>query len=439
MPFTPEYRFGFGLSYTQFRYSNLQIIPKADDPGFVTVSADVQNVGTRNGDEVVQLYVTDENASVSTPVIELEGISRVALKVHETKKVSFELTPYQLSILDANMVRRVEAGKFRIHVGGVSPDVPSDINEGRKARIGFYNPLEGITGEFSEPKTYSARFTYSMAIPETAANGQPFDTTVTVKNDGNLTDVTEAKIYEGVELDSWRFELKPGEEKAHTFETTIYKSGEIALVAGPQIILKPIAVVPSPARLRFQDLHLHVDDNGTMELNAIAQNVGSYSFAGPLTLRVDSQSADSPQSVKLDSGEKTKITLSHNFTVGGLHRVQLNDLPEQLLMVPGGVSLAFRSPLLFLKLDEGNGEVTKNEITGKSLALQGKAKWVTGRDDAGIEPSSLAGISAGDIQLYRKSFTLSAWIRIDTLDGGELGVFGDVPRWERIKAISARC
>lgn len=104
MPFTPEYRFGFGLSYTQFRYSNLQIIPKADDPGFVTVSADVQNVGTRNGDEVVQLYVTDENASVSTPVIELEGVSRVALKVHETKKVSFELTPYQLSILDANMV-----------------------------------------------------------------------------------------------------------------------------------------------------------------------------------------------------------------------------------------------------------------------------------------------------------------------------------------------
>src|SRR6202011_2131685 len=59
MPFTPQYRFGYGLSYAKFSYANLQIVPKADDPGFVTVSADVRNIGDRDGDEVAQLYVTD--------------------------------------------------------------------------------------------------------------------------------------------------------------------------------------------------------------------------------------------------------------------------------------------------------------------------------------------------------------------------------------------
>jgi beta-glucosidase len=156
--------------------------------------------------------------------------------------VTFELTPYQLSLLDANMVRRVEPGQFRIHVGGVSPDVPKDINEGRKAKIGFYDPLDGVSGEFIEPRAYSAHFVYTLETPEKAESGQPFAATVTVKNDGNLTDITEAKIYHGVELDSWRFELKPGQEKSHTFHTVVYESGVMAVVAGTQMITKSIVV-----------------------------------------------------------------------------------------------------------------------------------------------------------------------------------------------------
>src|SRR6266702_397099 len=134
LPFAPQYRFGYGLSYTKFEYSHLLIKPKDGDPGFVSVSADVRNIGDRDGDEVAQLYITDEIASVSTPVIELEGTKRISLRAGETGRVIFDLTPYQLSFLDANMVRRVEPGTFRIHVGGVSPDVPKGINQDRKAK-----------------------------------------------------------------------------------------------------------------------------------------------------------------------------------------------------------------------------------------------------------------------------------------------------------------
>jgi len=425
MPFAPQYRFGYGLSYTQFKYSNLRITPRENDPGFVTVSANVQNVGNRDGDEVAQLYLTDEIASVSTPVIELQGIRRVSLKAGETGRVTFELTPYQLSLLDANMVRRVEPGRFRVHVGGLSPDVPKDINQDRKAKVGFYNSQDGVSGEFTEPKPYSAHFVYALNTPEKAESGQSFVSTVTVKNDGNLTDVTEAKLYEGIELGSWSFELKPGETKSHTFQTTVYRSGEMAMVAGSQIVTTPIAVVASPARVEFRDIRLTVDDNANLQATADARNVGSDSYDGTITLKVDGQSTAESQSLRLQSGEERRVTLSYLFAAGGLHHVQFNDLPEQLIVVPGGISLALHDPLIELHLTEGGGAVTRNEITGANLSLRGDARWVSGKTGSGLQPSPSMNADAGNVQLYRKSFTLSAWVKIDWFgDGGDLALFG---------------
>ena len=425
LPFAPQYRFGYGLSYTQFQYSNLRIKPKDGDPGFVSVSADVQNVGDVDGDEVAQLYITDEVASVSTPVIELEGSKRISLQAGQRGRVNFELTPYQLSLLDANMVRRVEAGKFRIHVGGVSPDVPKDINQDRKAKVGFTDPESGISGEFTESKPYAAHFVYQLELPEKASSGQAFAATVTVKNDGNLTDVTEARLYDSVELASWRFELKPGEEKTHTFEVSVYKPGDMALVAGSQIITKAISVVASPAHLAFEDLRLNVDRNAALQVTAGAKNVGSFPYQGELTLKVDGQVATDSQSLSLQPGENRKIALSHQFTIGGLHRVQLGDEPERLIVVPGGVNLALRNPLVDLRLSEGQGTGTRNEETGKLLSFRETPQWVAGRSGGGLQTSHSASVDAGAIQLYRKSFTLSAWIRIDALgDKDELGLFG---------------
>jgi beta-glucosidase len=425
MPFTPQYRFGYGLSYTEFQYSDLRIKPKDGDPGFVSVSANVRNVGDRDGDEVAQLYITDEIASVSTPVIELEGIKRISLRAGEQGRVTFDLTPYQLSLLDADMVRRVEPGIFRIHVGGVSPDVPKDINQDRKAKVGFYDPEDGISGEFTESEPYAAHFVYQLDLPEKAVRGQPFAATVTVKNNGNLTDVTEAKLYDSVELASWRFELKPGEEKTHTFDISVYKPGDMALVAGSQIITKVISVVASPAHLAFEDLRLGVDRDAALHMTAEAKNIGSFPYHGELTLKVDGQVVTDSQSLSLQSGERKKVELSYQFTIGGLHRVQVGDQPERQVSVPGGLNLALRSPLLDLKLDEGHGTGTRNEDTGKLFSFRGTPQWVAGRSGRGLQTSSSGSIDAGGIQLYRKSFTLSAWIRIDNLgDKGELGLFG---------------
>jgi beta-glucosidase len=242
MPFTPQWSFGYGLSFTNFKYSNLRIVPKDGDPGFVTVTAEVQNAGSRDGDEVSQLYVTEMTSSVVTPVVELKGVQRVSIKAGETKEVTFQLSPYQLSILDSNMVRRVESGKFRIHVGGSCPTFPNGVTDRLQEKIGFYAPNEGISSEFTESKDYGAQFVYSLEAPEDVKAGQPFAATVTVRNEGSLTDATETKLYAGSELGSWSFELKPGEEKSHTFQVSMFKTGNLALVAGTQMMNREIAV-----------------------------------------------------------------------------------------------------------------------------------------------------------------------------------------------------
>jgi beta-glucosidase len=242
MPFAAQWRFGYGLSYTRFRYSNLQIVPEEGDPGLVTISADIQNVGRRDGDEISQLYVSDIVASVVTPVIELKGFERTSLAVGETKKVEFKLTPYDLSLLDANMVRRVDPSVFRIHVGGAAPEVADDIVDQRKEKIGFRDPMEGVSGEFTETKPYAARFVFKLDAPFLAKRGQLVPVTVTVRNEGNLTDVTEAKLYQNSLLDSWSFELKPGETKSHLFSVAIFKSGTIVLVANDQTVTKQIRI-----------------------------------------------------------------------------------------------------------------------------------------------------------------------------------------------------
>ena len=256
LPFAPQWRFGFGLSYTHYRYSNLRIAPKQGDPGFVTVSADVENTGRRDGDEVSQLYVTQMISSVATPVIELEGIQRISLKAGEVGTVRFELTPYQLSLLDSHLVRRVEPGQFRIHVGGVSPSAPDNVTDERKSKVGFAGPEEGISGAFTESKAYSAQFVYAFDAPTNAENGQPFPAKVTVRNNGSLTDVTQVKLYAGFELGSWSFELKPGEEKSHTFFPVMYKSGSLAVVAGSQMMTHEISLERAAARSDAQSGNL---------------------------------------------------------------------------------------------------------------------------------------------------------------------------------------
>jgi beta-glucosidase len=118
----PLYPFGFGLSYTKFKYDNLKLSTntvKAGDE--LRITAEVQNVGERPGDEVVQLYLTDVAASVPVPIRSLAGVRRVFLKPGEKQNVSFVLTGKQMSIIDDTGKRLIEPGEFLIGVGGQQP------------------------------------------------------------------------------------------------------------------------------------------------------------------------------------------------------------------------------------------------------------------------------------------------------------------------------
>jgi beta-glucosidase len=125
MPATPLYPFGYGLSYTQFHYSNFQIDPPQIRAGGVSrVRLDVTNTGNRPGIETAQLYLHERFAPVSTAYEQLRGFQKVALNAGETKTIEFTLTSEDLMLLDPDMHWSVIPGIFDIMVGGSSADLP---------------------------------------------------------------------------------------------------------------------------------------------------------------------------------------------------------------------------------------------------------------------------------------------------------------------------
>ena len=117
----PLFPFGFGLSYTRFQYRNLKIPATVEMGKPVSVSVDVVNTGAMDGDEVVQLYVTDMEASAPVPIRSLQGFRRIHLKRGETSTVTFALEPRQLSLINDQSERVVEPGQFKIAIGGKQP------------------------------------------------------------------------------------------------------------------------------------------------------------------------------------------------------------------------------------------------------------------------------------------------------------------------------
>jgi beta-glucosidase len=122
----PLYPFGYGLSYTTFEYSELEVSKEELRAGEeLTVSVSVRNVGERAGDEVVQLYVQDLEASVAVPHCSLRGFRRFRLEAGASRRVSFRLTSKDLSLIDERGRRLLEPGRFRLSVGGSQPDARS--------------------------------------------------------------------------------------------------------------------------------------------------------------------------------------------------------------------------------------------------------------------------------------------------------------------------
>jgi beta-glucosidase len=124
MPGTPLYPFGYGLSYTQFRLSNLHLDAKQIDLGAaVKVTVDVQNTGSRTGVDTVEMYLHERFAPVSLPVEELRGFERVTLNPGETKTVTLTIRPVDLMFLDRDMIWRVAPGTFDVMIGTSAEDI----------------------------------------------------------------------------------------------------------------------------------------------------------------------------------------------------------------------------------------------------------------------------------------------------------------------------
>ncbi|MDB5210661.1 MAG: beta-glucosidase [Sediminibacterium sp.] len=123
IPNAPLYPFGYGLSYTKFDYSGLSAAKQMEKNGTLNVSVVVKNSGNYDGEEVVQLYIRDITASIVRPVKELKGFRKIALKAGESKTVSFVLTGKDLSFFDGDGNVKLEAGAFKVFVGGDSKNV----------------------------------------------------------------------------------------------------------------------------------------------------------------------------------------------------------------------------------------------------------------------------------------------------------------------------
>ncbi len=124
----PLYPFGYGLSYTTFAYSDLKLPADIKAGENISVSVTVTNTGKKDGDEVVQLYLTDEKASTLRPIRQLEGFKRIRLKAGESKTVEFVLNARQLSMIDKKGNRAIEPGWFTLSVGGEQPGFQGYLN-----------------------------------------------------------------------------------------------------------------------------------------------------------------------------------------------------------------------------------------------------------------------------------------------------------------------
>lgn len=128
-PHTSRYPFGHGLSYTHFAYKNLSIDPAVANPSDeIRVSVDVANVGDVWGEEIVQLYIQDEKASMIRPQIELAGFCRVGIPAGESRHIIFRLAPGQLAFLDRDMEWKIEKGTFAVKIGSSSADIRLEEN-----------------------------------------------------------------------------------------------------------------------------------------------------------------------------------------------------------------------------------------------------------------------------------------------------------------------
>ncbi|GAA3754255.1 glycoside hydrolase family 3 protein [Flavobacterium ginsengiterrae] len=119
---TPLYGFGYGLSYTTFKYDALKVTPKAKKDSELSVTVRITNTGKLEGEEVPQLYIINQDSGIKTPLKSLKGFERIHLKAKESKTITFKLLPEDLSYVTADGTSKPFNDKIKIVVGGCQPD-----------------------------------------------------------------------------------------------------------------------------------------------------------------------------------------------------------------------------------------------------------------------------------------------------------------------------
>ncbi|HYG19847.1 MAG TPA: glycoside hydrolase family 3 C-terminal domain-containing protein, partial [Ohtaekwangia sp.] len=125
----PLYPFGYGLSYTTFAYSNLEVKPQSKSGDSVRVSVQIKNTGNVSGDEVVQLYVSNLNSAGTREIHALKNFKRIQVSAGEIKTVDFILSPDAFAVWDDENKKVTSPGNFKIFVGGGQPTVKTNTQE----------------------------------------------------------------------------------------------------------------------------------------------------------------------------------------------------------------------------------------------------------------------------------------------------------------------
>jgi beta-glucosidase len=384
----PLFPFGYGLSYTQFAYDHLTIKPSQSLKKDIQIKFDVKNTGTRDGDEVAQVYVHDvERSTDDQPVKQLVGFSRFNLKQGEVKSVTIPVKLLDLAFHDAQLNHVVEPGQFDLMVGSSSLDLR-------------------LKGSFAITKRLVIREGYKLTfsnlnIPKQVNAAEPFDIAMTVTNSGQTTADPEVKVYaDGNWIASKKIIASIGGQTDVNVTSTLYAPGAQQIVvesAGWKSPAQEILVQrPRPAAFQFTDLSVAatalVDEK--VPITAWVRNIGSYQDVAQVTFYLDQTLVES-RTVTLAPGEKQKVDFSRVLELGD-HTISIGNLPAQ------SVVIGQRGVVKVIADVSGHGY--DGSVKGDPLYAKGKfgrGLLFDGQDDYIYIPHNL----------FRYPMTITLWVK----------------------------
>jgi beta-glucosidase len=315
-----QYAFGHGLSYTTFKYTNLQISPDPAKPDHFAVSATITNTGSRPGQEVAQLYLhAQKRSSGDQPLQQLRGFEKFALKPGETHTVTWSLSPSDLAFHAADLSQVVEPGEIEVRVGGSSDDPQ-------------------LTGTFMIPEriilrsSASFQFAKLSASPAETTPDEPITIRFDVENTGDTTGTPEVKV-DGEPHPCMVPAVGPGEKVTVSVDLRLHNPGPRSITVGNlpamQVTIKPTppkftlhSIEASPTALAGQAIRVGVK----------VRNIGGETGTYAVPLRIN---GDPPQTteVRLEPGETTTAGFNLRFDQSGTHVLAAGDSLSQSIQV----------------------------------------------------------------------------------------------------------